>query len=99
MHTRWSLSIRRCIAAIFLAAAVVGVPVAQASPPTISPALAQDIVDTTSCDFPVSVHFTVNRQTAKTFPSGAVLITGRILGERPHRVAEYRRPRFHSPAG
>jgi hypothetical protein len=81
VHTRRSLSIRRCIAAIFLAAAVVGVPVAQASPPTISAAPAQDIVDTTSCDFPVSVHFTVNRQTAKTFPSGAVLITGPLKAE------------------
>ena len=56
-------------------------PVAQASPPTISPAPAADFVDSTSCDFPVSVHFTVNGETAKTFSNGAVLITGPLKAE------------------
>jgi hypothetical protein len=81
MHVRSSVSTCKCVAAIFLAAGLVAVPVAQASSPTITPAPAEDVVDTTSCGFPVSVHFTVNRQTAKAFSDGAVLITGPLKAE------------------
>ena len=35
----------------------------------------------TSCAFPVSVHFTVNRETAKTFTSGTTIITGPLFAE------------------
>ena len=46
-------------------AAAFAAPVAQAAQPIITPAPVADFVDTTSCAFPVSVHFTVNRETAK----------------------------------
>jgi hypothetical protein len=73
---------RKAIAVIFLmAVGLVGVPVAQSSPPTITPAPAGDFVDTTSCGFPVSVHFTVNGETAKTFSSGSTIITGPLRAE------------------
>jgi hypothetical protein len=55
--------------------------VAQADPPLIVPAQAGDSVDTTSCDFPVAVHFTANGQTAKIFSSGRVIVTGPLAAE------------------
>jgi hypothetical protein len=81
MHVRWNRSVSKCVAAIFLAVGLVGAPVAGASPPTISPAPVEDFVDTTSCSFPVSVHFTANGETAKAFSSGAVRITGPLKAE------------------
>jgi hypothetical protein len=62
-------------------AAAFAAPVAQAAQPIITPAPAADFVDTTSCAFPVSVHFTVNRETAKTFTSGTTIITGPLFAE------------------
>jgi hypothetical protein len=73
---------RKAIVVIFfMAVGLVGVPVAQSAPPTITPAPAGDFVDTTSCGFPVSVHFTVNGETAKTFSSGSTIITGPLRAE------------------
>src|SRR4051812_48250143 len=80
MLGRWSVSMRRCGAAVSVAAGLGGVPVAQAEPPTRTPAPALDYVDPT-CGFPVSVHFTVNRETATTFSNGSVLITGPLKVE------------------
>jgi hypothetical protein len=61
--------------------AVLAVPVAQADQPVITPAPGSDFVDTTSCGFPVSVHFTVNGETAKTFSSGKTIITGPFVAQ------------------
>ena len=57
-------------------AALLSVPVAQADPPTIVPAPGVDFTDTTSCAFPVDVHYTVNGETAKIFSDGKVIVTG-----------------------
>ena len=59
----------------------VAVPVARADQPIIAPAPATDYVDTTSCAFPVSVHFVVNDETAKIFTNGKVKITGPLVAE------------------
>ena len=69
---------------IFLAVLVTAfaVPsVAQAGGPIIVPSPAADLVDTASCDFPVSVHFTANDQSAKVFSSGKVIVTGPLGAE------------------
>jgi hypothetical protein len=68
--------------AVILAAfwAALWAAVAVADPPTITPSPATDYVDTT-CGFPVSVHFAVNDQTAKTFTSGTTIITGPLFAE------------------
>ena len=47
-------------------AAAVAAPSALADPPLITPAPVTDFVDST-CGFPIFVHFTVNRETAKTY--------------------------------
>jgi hypothetical protein len=59
-----------------VAAALLSVPVAQATPPTIVPAPSLDLTDTTSCGFDVDVHFTTNDETAKIFSDGTIIVTG-----------------------
>ena len=59
-----------------VAAALLSVPVAQATPPTIVPAPGVDFTDTTSCGFDVDVHLTANGQTAKIFSDGTIIVTG-----------------------
>jgi hypothetical protein len=63
----------------FAAAVMVGPPQALADPPTITPAPASDYVDTTSCAFPVAIHFAVNNEVARTFTSGTTIITGPLF--------------------
>jgi hypothetical protein len=69
------------IVVIGIAAAALAVPVAQAAPPIITPSPASDFVDTTSCAFPVSVHITLNNETAKIFTSGKVIVTGPLAAQ------------------
>ena len=57
-------------------AALLSVPVAQATPPTIVPAPGVDFTDTTSCGFDVDVHYTTNGETAKIFSDGKIIVTG-----------------------
>src|SRR2546430_1377589 len=71
---------RQLIVAMFAAAGLVSVAVAQASQPIITPAPAVDFVDTT-CGFAVSVHFTVAGETAKIFSDGDVIVTGPLTAE------------------
>jgi hypothetical protein len=59
-----------------VAAALLSVPVAQASPPTIVPAPGVDFTDTTSCGFDVAIHYTTNGETAKIFSDGRIIVTG-----------------------
>jgi hypothetical protein len=59
-----------------VAAALLSVPVAQATPPTIVPAPGSDFTDTTSCGFDVDVHYTTNGETAKIFSDGKIIVTG-----------------------
>ena len=59
-----------------VAAALLSVPVAQATPPTIVPAPGVDFTDTTSCGFDVDVHYTTNGETAKIFSDGKIIVTG-----------------------
>jgi hypothetical protein len=66
---------RKLIAALAAALGLMAAPIARADPPTITPAPALDFVDET-CGFPVSVHFTVNGETAKTFSNGSTIVTG-----------------------
>jgi hypothetical protein len=66
---------------LMTAGAGAAAPDAFADPPTITPSPATDYVDTTSCAFPVSVHFTVNGETAKTFTSGTTITTGPLFAE------------------
>jgi hypothetical protein len=69
---------------VFLAilVAAFAVPsVAQADAPIIVPSPVGDSVDATSCDFPVSVHFTANGQSAKVFSSGKVIVTGPLAAD------------------
>ena len=61
-------------------AAAVAAPSALADPPIITPAPLMDFVDTT-CGFPIAVHFTVNRETAKTFTNGTTIITGPLFAQ------------------
>jgi len=68
---------RKIFLAILVAAFAVP-SVAQADGPVIVPSPAGDLVDTASCDFPVSVHFTANNQVAKIFSSGKVIVTGSL---------------------
>jgi archaellum component FlaF (FlaF/FlaG flagellin family) len=75
-----NVSMRKFGALFAVASGLAGVPVAQAAPPTITPAPAEDYVDTT-CGFPVSVHFTANGETMKTFSDGTVLITGPLKAD------------------
>jgi hypothetical protein len=58
------------------AAALLIVPVAQATPPTIVPAPGFDFTDTTSCGFDVAIHYTTNGETAKIFSDGTIIVTG-----------------------
>lgn len=58
------------------AAALLSVPVALATPPTIVPAPGVDFTDTTSCGFDVDVHYTTNGETAKIFSDGKIIVTG-----------------------
>lgn len=65
---------------LMTAGAVIAAPGANADQPTITPAPSSDFVDT-SCGFPVSVHFVVNNETAKTFTNGTTIITGPQVAE------------------
>jgi hypothetical protein len=56
--------------------ALVSLPIAEATPPTIVPAPSLDFTDTTSCGFDVDVHFTTNGETAKIFSDGTIIVTG-----------------------
>jgi hypothetical protein len=67
---------------LMMAGAAIAAPDVLADPPTITPAPSSDYTDTTSCAaFHVSVHFTVNGDTAKTFASGTTIITGPLFAE------------------
>jgi hypothetical protein len=59
-----------------VAAALLSVPVTQATPPTIVPAPGFDFTDTTSCGFDVDIHYTTNGETAKIFSDGRLIVTG-----------------------
>jgi hypothetical protein len=59
-----------------VAAALLSVPVAQATPPTIVPAPSFDFTDTTSCGFDVDIHYTTAGETAKIFSDGTLIVTG-----------------------
>jgi hypothetical protein len=63
---------------LMMAGASIAAPGAFADQPTITPAPSTDFVDT-SCGFPVSVHFVVNSETAKTFTNGTTIITGPLF--------------------
>jgi hypothetical protein len=65
---------------LMAAGAAIAAPGANADQPTITPAPATDFVDT-SCGFPVSVHYVVNGETAKTFTNGTTIITGPLFAE------------------
>jgi hypothetical protein len=71
----------KLLALSLVAAAAIAAPVARADRPIITPAPSADFVDTTSCAFPVTVHFTVNRETAKTFANGTTIITGPLFAQ------------------
>jgi hypothetical protein len=58
--------------------ALLGVPVALATPPTIVPVLGVDFTDTTSCGFDVAIHYTTNGETAKFFTDGTIIVTGPV---------------------
>jgi hypothetical protein len=64
------------VLALLVTVLVVGA--AQATPPVIAPAPFVDFTDTTTCAFPLEVHFTVNGQTAKIFSDGTIRITGPV---------------------
>jgi hypothetical protein len=61
------------------AVALLAASLAQAAPPTITPAPGSNFVDTTTCGFPVSVTFVVNGQTAKAFSDGRTIVTGPLV--------------------
>lgn len=65
---------------LMTAGAAIAAPGANANQPTFTPAPSSDFVDT-SCGFPVSVHFVVNNETAKTFTNGTTIITGSQFAE------------------
>jgi hypothetical protein len=65
---------------LMTAGAAIAAPGANADQPTITPAPSTDFVDT-SCGFPVSVHFVVNNETAKTFTNGTTIVTGPLFAE------------------
>jgi hypothetical protein len=69
-------SSNRLVLALLVTVLVVGA--AQATPPVIEPAPFPDFTDTTTCGFPLEVHFTVNEQTAKIFSDGTIRITGPV---------------------
>src|SRR4051812_7965986 len=56
--------------------ALLAASVAEAAPPTISPAPGSNFVDRTTCGFAVSVTYVVNGQTAKAFTDGRTIVTG-----------------------
>jgi hypothetical protein len=61
------------------ATAVMAAPLAWADPPIITPTPNADYVDTTSCAYPVAIHFAVNDEVAKTFTDGTTIITGPLF--------------------
>jgi len=67
---------RRLSFALALVVAMLAVPVALADPPVIVPAPAVDFTDSTSCAFPVAIHFTANGETAKIFSDRTIIVTG-----------------------
>jgi hypothetical protein len=70
----------RSFLVLLVVLAAVAVPAAQAGKPIVSPAPAEDHVDTT-CGFAIAVHVTVNGETAKEFSNGKVLITGPLAAQ------------------
>lgn len=68
------------LAVLMTVGAAIAAPDVYADQPTITPAPSTDFVDT-SCGFPVSVHFVVNNETAKTFTNGTTIITGPLFAE------------------
>ena len=67
---------RRLLLAAIAVVGACAVPVAQAAPPVIVPAPSFDFVDSTTCGFPVSVHYVANGETAKTFSDGKTIVSG-----------------------
>ena len=63
---------------LLLISAMLVVPAAQAAPPVIVPAPVVDFTDSTSCTFPVALHFTANGETAKIFSDGKIIVTGQL---------------------
>ena len=63
---------------LVVAGALLSVPIAQATAPTIVPAPSLDFTDTTTCGFDVDVHFTTNGETAKIFSDGTIIVTGAL---------------------
>lgn len=83
MHNSTLLRPIRLVATIGMLAAsalLAAGSVAQADQPMAAPSPNPDYLDTTSCPFPVSVHFTGN-ETAKTFSSGTTTITGPLVAD------------------
>jgi len=79
-YTRRSTYLRRMLVAASVAVGgLVVVPLAAAHKPVFEPLPAQEFTDTTSCVFDVSVTLSEG-QTAKTFSSGKVIITGPLTG-------------------
>jgi hypothetical protein len=64
------------VLALLVTVLVVGA--AQATPRVIAPAPFVDFTDTTTCGFPLEVHFTVNGQKAKFFSDGTIIATGPV---------------------
>lgn len=58
--------------------ALLSVPGALATAPTIVPVPALDFTDTTSCGFDVAIHYTTNSETAKFFSDGTIIVTGPV---------------------
>jgi hypothetical protein len=55
--------------------------IAQAAPPTITPAPGTNFVDTTTCGFPVAVTYVVNGQAAKAFTDGRTIVSGPLAAQ------------------
>jgi hypothetical protein len=64
---------------LMTAGIAVAAPGAYAGKPTKMPVVQMNFVDTTSCPFPVAAEVVVNKETAKTFSNGTIIITGRLV--------------------
>jgi hypothetical protein len=72
---------RTLILALLALTACVAAPFAQAGKPSRTPAPASDFTDSTTCGFPVDIHYTVNGQSAIAFDNGRVIIAGPLAAE------------------
>src|SRR3954453_5140108 len=70
-----------CFLFVLLAALVVAAPTATAQRPEMGPVLNEDPPVDETCGFPVTTHYTVDREVAKVFANGTILITGRLVAE------------------